>query len=61
MDVAGGRSLRSYYGDVVGLQAVAPNLPETCTDHLDATSVRILHTVFMHMQLIMLINSEMTN
>ncbi|XP_052140987.1 pectin acetylesterase 3-like isoform X2 [Oryza glaberrima] len=38
VDVAGGRSLRSYYGDVVGLQAVAPNLPETCTDHLDATS-----------------------
>uniref|UniRef100_A0A0E0JHT5 Pectin acetylesterase n=1 Tax=Oryza punctata TaxID=4537 RepID=A0A0E0JHT5_ORYPU len=38
VDVAGGRSLRSYYGDVVGMQAVAPNLPKTCTDHLDATS-----------------------
>uniref|UniRef100_A0A0D9V098 Pectin acetylesterase n=1 Tax=Leersia perrieri TaxID=77586 RepID=A0A0D9V098_9ORYZ len=38
VDVAGGRSLRSYYGDVVAMQAVAPNLPNTCTDHLDATS-----------------------
>ncbi|KAG8045349.1 hypothetical protein GUJ93_ZPchr0008g12492 [Zizania palustris] len=38
VDVAGGRSLRSYYGDVVAMQKVAPNLPKTCTDHLDATS-----------------------
>ncbi|XP_006645824.2 pectin acetylesterase 3 [Oryza brachyantha] len=38
VDVAGGRSLRSYYGGVVGMQAVAPNLPKACTDHLDATS-----------------------
>uniref|UniRef100_A0A453CH17 Pectin acetylesterase n=1 Tax=Aegilops tauschii subsp. strangulata TaxID=200361 RepID=A0A453CH17_AEGTS len=39
VDVSGGRSLRSYYGDIVAMQGVAPHLPPTCTDHLDATSV----------------------
>ncbi|XP_062208419.1 pectin acetylesterase 3-like isoform X2 [Phragmites australis] len=38
VDVSGGRSLRSYYSDIVALQGVAPNLPAACTDHLDATS-----------------------
>ncbi|XP_037478590.1 pectin acetylesterase 3-like [Triticum dicoccoides] len=38
VDVSGGRSLRSYYGDIVAMQGMAPNLPPTCTDHLDATS-----------------------
>ncbi|KAL5228589.1 hypothetical protein ABZP36_016854 [Zizania latifolia] len=38
VDVAGARSLRSYYDGVVALHGVAPNLPKTCTDHLDATS-----------------------
>jgi hypothetical protein len=40
VDVSGGRSLRSYYADIVYMQKVAPNLSPTCTDHLDATSVR---------------------
>ncbi|KAM0832477.1 hypothetical protein ACQ4PT_064880 [Festuca glaucescens] len=38
VDISGGRSLRSYYADIVYMQAVAQNLPPTCTDHLDATS-----------------------
>ncbi|CAM0881095.1 unnamed protein product [Alopecurus aequalis] len=38
VDVTGGRSLRSYYADIVYMQGVAKHLPPTCTDHLDATS-----------------------
>ncbi|TVU21120.1 hypothetical protein EJB05_30737 [Eragrostis curvula] len=38
VDVSGGRSLRSYYSDIVAMQSVAPNLPPTCTNQLDATS-----------------------
>ncbi|KAL6850064.1 hypothetical protein ACP4OV_020691 [Aristida adscensionis] len=38
VDVAGGRSLRSYYADIVAMQGVAPNLPPACTARLDATS-----------------------
>ncbi|XP_062208420.1 pectin acetylesterase 3-like [Phragmites australis] len=38
VDVSGGRSLRSYFEDVVSMQGVAQNLPATCTARLDATS-----------------------
>ncbi|KQK04159.1 pectin acetylesterase 3 isoform X1 [Brachypodium distachyon] len=38
LDVSGGRSLRSYYGEIVAMQEVARNLPPSCTGHLDATS-----------------------
>ncbi|KAL6621264.1 hypothetical protein ACP70R_033696 [Stipagrostis hirtigluma subsp. patula] len=38
VDVSGGRSLRSYYSDIVAMQGVARSLPPTCTDHLDPTS-----------------------
>ncbi|KAL6615254.1 hypothetical protein ACP70R_037524 [Stipagrostis hirtigluma subsp. patula] len=38
LDVSGGRSLRSYYADIVAMQGVARSLPPTCTDHLDPTS-----------------------
>ncbi|KAG0537560.1 hypothetical protein BDA96_03G159100 [Sorghum bicolor] len=37
-DVSGGRSLRSYYSDIVAMQGVAPNLPPACTARLDTTS-----------------------
>ncbi|XP_039814033.1 pectin acetylesterase 3-like isoform X2 [Panicum virgatum] len=37
-DVSGGRSLRSYYSDIVAMQGVVPNLPPACTARLDATS-----------------------
>ncbi|CAO2184739.1 unnamed protein product [Urochloa humidicola] len=38
VDVSGGRSLRSYYSDIVAMQGVAPNLPPACTARLDTTS-----------------------
>ncbi|XP_059457471.1 pectin acetylesterase 12-like [Corylus avellana] len=37
-DVSGGRTLRSMFGGVVGLQAVRNNLPHFCTNRLDPTS-----------------------
>lgn len=37
-DVSGGRSLRSYYSDIVAMQGVGPNLPPACTARLDTTS-----------------------
>ncbi|XP_008807933.1 pectin acetylesterase 12 [Phoenix dactylifera] len=37
-DVAGGRTLRSFYEGVVTMQGVAKNLPGTCTAKMDATS-----------------------
>ncbi|CAO2203388.1 unnamed protein product [Urochloa humidicola] len=38
VDISGGRSLRSYYSDIVAMQGVAPNLPPACTARLDTTS-----------------------
>ncbi|KAI8531841.1 hypothetical protein RHMOL_Rhmol11G0167200 [Rhododendron molle] len=38
VDVSGGRTLRNFFGGVVGLQGVQKNLPNTCTNHLDPTS-----------------------
>ncbi|KAJ6995732.1 pectin acetylesterase 12-like [Populus alba x Populus x berolinensis] len=38
VDVSGGRTLRSLYGGVVGLQGVQNNLPRICINHLDPTS-----------------------
>ncbi|XP_038993878.1 pectin acetylesterase 12-like isoform X2 [Hibiscus syriacus] len=38
VDVSGGRTLRSMYSGVVGLQGVQHNLPRICTNHLDPTS-----------------------
>jgi hypothetical protein len=40
IDVSGGRSLRSYYSDIVAMQGVGPNLPPACTARLDTASVR---------------------
>ncbi|KAJ1283585.1 hypothetical protein BS78_03G139200 [Paspalum vaginatum] len=37
-DVSGGRTLRSYFSDIVAMQGVAPNLPPACTARLDTTS-----------------------
>lgn len=37
-DVSGGRSLRSYYSDIVAMQGVGPNLPPACTARLDTAS-----------------------
>ncbi|XP_052482096.1 pectin acetylesterase 10 isoform X2 [Gossypium raimondii] len=38
VDVSGGRTLRSLYNGVVGLQGVQHNLPRICTIHSDPTS-----------------------
>ncbi|KAA8545326.1 hypothetical protein F0562_020110 [Nyssa sinensis] len=38
VDVAGGHTLRNFFGGVVSLQGVQNNLPRTCTSHLDPTS-----------------------
>ncbi|XP_025815005.1 pectin acetylesterase 3-like isoform X3 [Panicum hallii] len=38
VDISGGRSLRSYFGDIVALQGIPQSLPGSCTAHLDATS-----------------------
>uniref|UniRef100_A0A453MAV7 Pectin acetylesterase n=1 Tax=Aegilops tauschii subsp. strangulata TaxID=200361 RepID=A0A453MAV7_AEGTS len=38
VDVAGGHTLRSYFGGVVATHRVAQTLPRSCTGHLDATS-----------------------
>ncbi|KAB2048709.1 hypothetical protein ES319_A13G129500v1 [Gossypium barbadense] len=38
VDVSGGRTLRSLYNGVVGLQGVQHNLPRICTIHRDPTS-----------------------
>nr|XP_019703936.1 pectin acetylesterase 12 [Elaeis guineensis]XP_029118083.1 pectin acetylesterase 12 [Elaeis guineensis] len=38
VDVAGGRTLRSFFGGVVNFQGAAKNLPRTCTSRMDATS-----------------------
>lgn len=37
-DVSGGRTLRNYFGGVVGSQGLKNTLPRVCTDHLDPTS-----------------------
>jgi len=39
VDISGGRSLRSYFGDIVALQGIPQSLPGACTARLDATSV----------------------
>ncbi|PIA60607.1 hypothetical protein AQUCO_00300241v1 [Aquilegia coerulea] len=39
-DVSGGRTLRHVFGGVVNLQGAHKNLPRTCTNHLDPTSVQ---------------------
>uniref|UniRef100_A0A175YEL8 Pectin acetylesterase n=1 Tax=Daucus carota subsp. sativus TaxID=79200 RepID=A0A175YEL8_DAUCS len=39
VDVAGGHTLRNLFHGVVKLQGVHRNLPRTCTNHLDPTSV----------------------
>ncbi|VAI24367.1 unnamed protein product [Triticum turgidum subsp. durum] len=38
VDVAGGHTLRSYFGGVVATHGVAQTLPRSCTGRLDATS-----------------------
>ncbi|KAI0511595.1 hypothetical protein KFK09_012225 [Dendrobium nobile] len=37
VDVAGRRTLRSFFGGLVNLQGVSRNLPRTCTSHLNPT------------------------
>ncbi|CAO2162342.1 unnamed protein product [Urochloa humidicola] len=38
VDISGGHSLRSYFGEIVAMQGIAQNLPPACTARLDATS-----------------------
>ncbi|CAL9138484.1 unnamed protein product [Musa acuminata var. zebrina] len=38
VDVAGGHTMRSFFGDVVSLQGAGRYLPRTCTARMDATS-----------------------
>ncbi|RCV25275.1 hypothetical protein SETIT_5G153700v2 [Setaria italica] len=38
VDISGGRSLRSYFGEIVAMQGIAQSLPPACTARLDATS-----------------------
>ncbi|CAL9102566.1 unnamed protein product [Musa acuminata var. zebrina] len=38
VDVAGGHTMRSFFGGVVSLQGAWRNLPRTCTSRMDATS-----------------------
>ncbi|XP_057956984.1 pectin acetylesterase 12-like [Malania oleifera] len=38
LDVSGGRTLRGMFEQVVSLQGVQKNLPETCTSHQNSTS-----------------------
>ncbi|XP_034206881.1 pectin acetylesterase 3-like isoform X3 [Prunus dulcis] len=40
IDVSGGHTLKNLYAGVVSLQEVEKNLPKTCIDHLDPTSVQ---------------------
>ncbi|KAF8394767.1 hypothetical protein HHK36_020982 [Tetracentron sinense] len=40
VDVSGGRTLRNMFGGVVSLQGVQKNLPHTCTNRLDPTSLQ---------------------
>ncbi|KAK1279854.1 hypothetical protein QJS04_geneDACA004727 [Acorus gramineus] len=37
-DVAGGRTLRSFFGGIVNLHGAGRNLPRTCTARMDSTS-----------------------
>jgi hypothetical protein len=48
VDVSGSRSLRSYFGGVVAMHGIGPNLAPACTARLDATSVRACycHPIF---------------
>ncbi|XP_020589474.1 pectin acetylesterase 12-like [Phalaenopsis equestris] len=49
IDVAGRRTLRSFFGGVVKLQGVARNLP-TCTSHLNPTLCFFPQNVVSHVQ-----------
>ncbi|KAH9616919.1 hypothetical protein KSS87_001979 [Heliosperma pusillum] len=40
MDVSGGHTLRNFFNGVVTYLGVEKNLPPSCTDHLDSTSVQ---------------------
>ncbi|GMI84420.1 Pectin Acetyesterase 12 [Hibiscus trionum] len=50
VDVSGGRTLRSMYSGVVGLQGVQHNLPRICTSHLDPTSCFFPQNLISHIQ-----------
>ncbi|XWS64391.1 hypothetical protein CRYUN_Cryun05aG0000800 [Craigia yunnanensis] len=50
IDVSGGRTLRSLYSGVVGLQGVQHNLPRICTNHLDPTSCFFPQNLISHIQ-----------
>ncbi|KAK8476865.1 hypothetical protein V6N13_031282 [Hibiscus sabdariffa] len=50
VDVSGGRTLRSMYSGVVGLQGVQHNLPRICTNHLDPTSCFFPQNLISHIQ-----------
>ncbi|XP_073223185.1 pectin acetylesterase 12-like isoform X1 [Cicer arietinum] len=39
-DIAGGRTLRKFFNGVTTLQRVKKDLPQTCTNHLDPTSIQ---------------------
>ncbi|XVF31538.1 hypothetical protein REPUB_Repub16aG0154300 [Reevesia pubescens] len=50
IDISGGRTLRSIYSGVVGLQGVQHNLPRICTNHLDPTSCFFPQNLISHIQ-----------
>lgn len=50
VDVSGGRTLRSIYSGVVGLQGVQHNLPRICTNHLDPTSCFFPQNLISHIR-----------
>ncbi|XWS58039.1 hypothetical protein CRYUN_Cryun08bG0001000 [Craigia yunnanensis] len=50
VDVSGGRTLRSLYSGVVGLQGVQHNLPRICTNYLDPTLCFFPQNLISHIQ-----------
>ncbi|KAJ0078894.1 hypothetical protein Patl1_24640 [Pistacia atlantica] len=50
VDVSGGRTLRSLYSGVVGLQGVESHLPRICTNHLDPTSCFFPQNIIGHVK-----------
>ncbi|XP_020082651.1 pectin acetylesterase 12-like [Ananas comosus] len=49
-DIAGGRTLRSFFGDIVNLQHSARSLPTSCTSRMDAISCFFPQNVLPNIQ-----------
>lgn len=50
VNVAGGRTIRSFFGGVVNMQGSGRNLPRTCTSRMDATSCFFPQNVVQNIQ-----------